>query len=68
MKVFIAKYSWYGKYGAFQDYNYVIVAETKNVALGLALETHKETDAQYWEFEEIDPNKQSINWVSERCD
>ncbi|MHB0978428.1 MAG: hypothetical protein ACYC1K_03465 [Minisyncoccota bacterium] len=65
MKTFIATYDKYFNYGAFDEFHYVIVAETQQVALGLALEAKSETAADGWKFEEVDTNKPSVHLVHE---
>jgi hypothetical protein len=53
MNWYIARYNWEGGRGAFQIYDYLIKAETENVALGLALVTRPETKAEDWSFEKL---------------
>lgn len=69
MKLFLAVFEWYGNYGAYTKRSYIIVAETKQVALGLALENNLDTGAKDWEIEEIDMSKQSAIEIEnvERC-
>ena len=64
MKVYIASYYWSGRYGAYQEYNYVIIAETKEVALGLALESNKESQWENWVIEEIDTENAGVHYVT----
>lgn len=37
MKTFLAHYYWTGGWGAFNEKYYIVIAETKEVALGLVL-------------------------------
>ena len=64
MKAFIGTSHQSWGYGNFQDHYTVIFAETKSVALGLALENYTDTDAEDWTFEEIDPNEAKCHYVS----
>ena len=66
MKVWIASYNWHGSWGAFQEYEAVVVGETKEVALGLILEEFPNTDASIWAINEIDTNTAKAHYISQR--
>jgi hypothetical protein len=54
LKIYIASRSWYGGHGAYEDHEFVIIAESENVALGLALEAVEHSRASEWSFEEVE--------------
>ena len=64
MKVFNARYFKSGPYGWFEEYEYVIVAETSSVALGMALETKIDSEAKDWTVTEIDTNTAAVHLIS----
>lgn len=68
MKVFRASYSWSGRYGAFEDSEYIVVANTENEALGMALEVKPCSGGQNWDIIEIDTTKECIHFITERGD
>ena len=57
-KVFVGRYQWHGSYGAYEEADYIFIAESEEVALGLALEEITTSNKDFWEFEEIKTNKQ----------
>lgn len=54
MKVYQASYYKNFNYGAYDEYEYIICANSENEALGYALQSQGNTIATNWEFEEID--------------
>ena len=64
LKTFIASYYWSGRCQAFESIESVIVAETKQVALGLALENNPDTKAKHWTIEELDTSTVGYTEVS----
>ena len=67
MRFWLANYDWSGGYGAYEEKRYVVVAETKEVALGLVLEAEPETTAPLWDITEISNEKAEAHYVSSRC-
>ena len=65
MKVFIANYYWHGRYGAFHSIDTVVVAETKDVALGLLLESYNFSTKEDWTIYEINLNEASVYHINE---
>ena len=63
MKIFICNYYWSGNFGAYSEINLIIAAETKEVALGLALEYEYYSRKENWSIEEF--NKNDIRMVHE---
>ena len=58
-----ARQSW--GYGAYQNYDCVVIADTKSEALGLALMEYPDTSAVDWDFEVIE-NKNGVTQISSR--
>lgn len=67
MRTFIATFDWRGGRGAYDEITSVVIANTKEEALGLVLEEHKTTQARYWSVEEVDTTKLSVTNVHEAC-
>lgn len=67
MKFWHAEYDYHGGYGAFDEKQYAVVAETKEVALGLVLMVEPTTKASEWEITEIDSTKACAHFISSRC-
>ena len=55
MSCYKAECRQYGACGWYQDYDYVIFANTEAEALGLALDAQPDTSAADWELEELKP-------------
>ena len=64
MKTFIGKYRWYGSYGAYASFDYIVVANTESEALGLLLETEPKTTADDWNLEEVDTTEAGTIFVN----
>jgi len=58
-------YKSYG-YGAFEEYNYIIVANTEGEALGLALQEQDNTTVESWCITEIDSHNVNATLIHER--
>jgi len=67
MKTWKAIYDWSGSWGAFEEKYYIIIAETKEVALGLALEAEPETAACNWTIELINNERAEAHYMTGRC-
>ena len=65
MKVYIATYSWYGQFGAYDDRYLVVTANTASEALGLALAHEEDTLAADWTLEEIQTTEPMVTWVAQ---
>jgi hypothetical protein len=67
-KCFSVSYGWSGGYGAFQDYCWIVIAETKEKAIGMACQANPETSAapDCWSAQEIPLSEQGVYYVSER--
>jgi hypothetical protein len=59
MKIYIASYYRSYGLGAYDEYEYVIFANTEQEALGLALEAQPLTRTVGWEITEIDSSTQT---------
>lgn len=66
LKVYTASYSATYGYGAFDDYEYVIVANTESEALGFALEAEPSSVAKYWNIAELNTSEPGATWIYER--
>lgn len=64
MKVFDATYAWQGGWGAYEYRDYVIIANTKEEALGLALEAELNTKAENWLINEINTSLPKAHYIS----
>ena len=53
MMTFIGNYEVSGSYGYYDNRYCVVIAETKEVALGLVLEEYPDTMARDWEILEV---------------
>ena len=67
MKLWKADYEWFGDYGAYVERRYIIIAETREVALGLALEAEPHTGAGDWTLTELDSTNAKAHFISSRC-
>lgn len=63
-KIWHCSSSWYGRYGAHQSYECVVVAEIESKALGMALMEYSDTDAKDWSAQEIKTDRESVHQVS----
>lgn len=68
MKLWSCSYYQSWGYGAYEDIECIINAETKEVALGLALEKYKETDTKYWFVEELVLEDYEVYEISKESD
>lgn len=66
LRVWQCSYSWSGGWGAFQDYEVVVVAEIESKAIGMAVQEFKETDPKLWKAFEIPTDKEGVHFISER--
>lgn len=66
MKVYNASYSETWGYGGFQEYEFIIIANTESEALGLALDSEAGGKAEHWNIEEINTKEPFAHQVSER--
>jgi hypothetical protein len=64
MKAWHCRYRWHGGYGAYQDYDCIVIAEIKSKALGMALMEYPDTSPEDWEAEEIPLDKEYVHQVS----
>jgi hypothetical protein len=64
-KVWHCNYNWQGSYGAYQEYDCVVVAEIKDKALGMALMAYPDTHAQDWTATEI-PLEEDVHHITGR--
>lgn len=67
MNTYHCSYSWTGGWGAFQEYDAIVIAETESVALGLLLEAYSDTSACDWSIEKVDTNHNTVVHVNSRC-
>ena len=66
MKVYNASYRETWRYGGFQEYEFIIIANTESEALGLALESSAGGKSNHWTIEEINTDKTFAYQISER--
>jgi hypothetical protein len=66
-KVWHCNYSWYGGYGAYQEYDCVVIAEIESKALGMALMKYEDTVPDCWTATEIPIDKELVRHINERC-
>lgn len=64
MKVFTAIYRWTGSYGAYDDRDYIVVANTANEALDFILAQADDTVAEYWTIEEVPTTEPITLYIS----
>lgn len=64
MKIFKCSYEWRGGYGAYQQYEYVVVTSCGSAALGLCLEAQPDTKAADWEIKEINVSQEEAHFIS----
>ena len=71
MKIWHCSYDWHGGWGAYQTYEIVCVAETKERAIELAMKSAGEfgSNKNDWSAEEMfnNINEESAYYVSSRC-
>lgn len=65
-KVWHAEYDWRGGWGAYEEKQCVVVAETKSAALGWVLMEHKDTDGADWTITEIKTSEAGVTYISSR--
>ncbi len=61
-----ASYSWHGSWGAFQDYEAVVIAETQSAALGWVLMEYPDTRGEDWTFTPIALDSAGVTQISSR--
>jgi len=66
LRVFRASYYWHGSYGAYEEKEYIVIANTKEEALGIVLEAEAKTNAKNWEVTEIDIDEAGTIHINER--
>jgi len=64
-KVWHAQYSWRGGYGTFQEYDIIVIAETKERAHSWVVMEYQKTSPKDWEVTEIPTNKDGTYFISE---
>jgi len=64
MKVFNASYSSQLKYGGYENKEFVIVATSESVALGLALHELPKSEKEDWSLTEIPLDDEGVHFVS----
>ena len=62
-KVWHCRYDWSGGWGAYQEYQCVVIAEIESKALGMALMEYPDTSPQWWSAHEI-PLKEGVHHIS----
>ena len=67
MKAWHCSYSWYGSWGAYQEYECIVIAEIKDKALGMALMEYPDTNPTDWTASEISLTEQGVHHISSRC-
>ena len=65
-KVYAASYYRSFNYGAYDEYEYVIIASSESEALGYALQYEAKTEADFWSFEEVDVQHCGAHYISSR--
>lgn len=68
MKIWHCSYDWQGSWGAYQRYEYVCVAETKELAIELAMKDAGEfgKGIENWSAEEINITEENAHYISSR--
>ena len=66
MNIFHVSYRWSGGWGAYQEYEFIVVAETADKAIGMALQNNPRTEASKdcWSATEIPTNTELVYQVS----
>lgn len=77
MKIYFASYHWHGDFEEWQTCEYVVVAETPEQALEMAIKREQEmaikreqglaskgTDPKDWTIKEIDPNVSKVYYIA----
>jgi hypothetical protein len=66
MKIFHVSYQWCGGWGAYQEYEFIVVAETADKAIGMAVQfnPNTETSKEWWSATEIPTNTELVYRVS----
>lgn len=69
MKIWHCSYRWSGGWGAYQEYEYVCVAETKERAIELAMKDTVEfgKNIELWSATEVDASKENACYISSQC-
>ncbi len=65
LKAWHASYSWRGGWGAFQEYEAVVIAETQSAALGWVLMTYPDTRGENWTFAPIGLDEAGVTMISQ---
>ena len=68
MRVWHCSYDWYGSYGAYQRYEYICIADTKDEAIQMAMNDSREggKDRSNWGAVEIDITTKAAHYISQR--
>ena len=66
-KVWHASYSWHGGWGAYQEYEVIVVAESASRAHTWVVMEYKDTAPECWTINEIPTDKDGTHHISERC-
>jgi len=66
LDTFKASYYWSGNYGAYEELEYVVIANSVSEALGFVLEAEPNTDAGNWSIDPIDTSLPHAVWISNR--
>ena len=64
-KVWHCTHDWRGGWGAYEENECVVIAETKSKAIGMALMAYPETNPQDWSATEI-PLEEGVHHISSR--
>lgn len=67
MKAWHCSYYQSFGYGAYQEYDCIVVAEIQSKALGMALMNYPDTIAEHWSATEIPIDKEGVHEISSRC-
>ena len=68
LRAYHCKYDWHGGWGAYQTYDLIVVAESREKALEACMSYgsfNSTRDARYWEINEIPMHKPETIYVSE---
>ena len=66
MKIWHCSYDWYGSYGAYEQYECIVIAEIESKAIGMALMQYPDTNPSDWSAREI-PFEEGVHQISGRC-
>ncbi len=66
MNIYQASYFMQYGHGAYDEYEYVVVANTESEALGLALEAEHSTKGEGWSITELGSSIPTAHYMSSR--